>query len=302
MITIFIGGPTASGKTKVAEGLAASMNGEIISCDSRTAYRHLDIGTGKIFNSPDIIYHMVDIIEPGTVLTTSEFVILSRSIIDDVKDRGRVPIICGGSSHLMERMIQGMEPAPDPSPYLRRFLKYEEMRKGKGHLYSILEQLDPDLASKVHPNDSHRILRYIENVLSRTDNERIPPLECSNLILYINTSIISLRKRIEERCDLMLEKGWIQEVRSLKDMGFDKASAGCDSIGYPSIFDLLDGKLTMEECREKIISDTVVFARKQKRWKKRLKGAIEMDLKDHGLDTVNLMVREITEKVKEDDP
>lgn len=268
--SIFIGGPSGSGKTAVAESLARKIKGEIISCDSRTIYRRFDIGTGKMGNSKEIPYHMVDIIDPGEVMPVYHLVIEARKKIEEVKERGSIPIICGGSHFWMERLLKGMKPTPPPDPGERNRLRDLERKKGNGTLHNMLKDLDQDLASKVHSNNLSRILRYLEIAKQNKIIPAIAPLEGRWNIYFLAGDIESLKKRIETRTTGMIENGWKEEVIGLIDDGIEPPIPGTDSIGYPDLYQLLSGKIDLGSCIYNINSKTVRLAKDQMKWSRRL--------------------------------
>ncbi len=267
--TLIITGPTASGKTGVAEKLAEILDGEIVSCDSRMIYRYLDIGTGKVFNSDEVAYHLIDIAHPEDTMSTHDLVKRAKDSLNDIYHRDKIPIMCGGSHHIVESILNGIDPGPDPSPSLRSRLRQEEKEMGEGHLHSLLKRTDPALASKVHPNNINRIIRYLELALMDTHNEGIEPLDGTIMHFHFDRSINALRERIESRYSKMIEIGWREEVEKLSEMGISPDMPGCSSIGYPEMFEHVQGKLDTEETKNMIIKATVELARKQRKWKRR---------------------------------
>ncbi len=287
---VFIAGPTAVGKTYFAEKISDMINGEIISCDSRTIYRGLDIGTGKSSNSSSIRYHMVDLIEPGDILYFNDLVKMTRDLILDIEQRGSVPIICGGSHYWMERVIDGMIEAPPPDLEHRNIYRHIEMEEGKGSLHRILHKKDPDLASKVHPNNISRILRYLEISDKNDLVERIPPLENKFKIFFLDRSIVTLGERIRERASIMIEDGWEDEVKGLMEKGIGIDDPGMDSIGYKRIYRSIEKGSDIQQCLDPICSDTILMARSQRRWKNRLGGTIRIDLDRSTTDEVTMAI------------
>ena len=290
---IFIAGPTAVGKTYFAEEISDIINGELISCDSRTIYKGLDIGTGKSSNSSSLRYHMIDLIEPGEILPIYHLVMMTRDLIVDIYERGSIPIICGGSHHWMERIIDGMVGTPPPDPEQRKYFRNIEIEKGKGSLHRILHENDPELASKVHPNNISKILRYLEISNNNDPVTKVPPLKKDFKIFFLDRSIGTLRTRIRKRAISMIENGWVEEVKELIKIGIGTEDPGMDSTGYNRIFDLSQDKIDIHQCIDSICSDTVKVARSQRKWRKRFDNTIRIDLDNLSIDEVTRKMMDI---------
>jgi tRNA dimethylallyltransferase len=291
--TLIITGPTASGKTGVAERTARLLDGEIVSCDSRMIYRYLNIGTGKVFNSDKVEYHLIDIAEPEEILSTYDLALRAKDSIKDILGRNKTPILCGGSHHIVETILNGIDPGPVPSPSLRSRLRVEEKERGKGHLHSLLGGLDPELALKVHPNNTNRIIRYLEHAILDAKNEGLEPLGGTVMHFHFDRSITTLRERIGRRYSRMVDMGWKEEVQELSEIGITKNMPGCNSIGYPEMFDHMEGKMGIEDAKEKIIRATIDLARKQRKWKRRFMNIRIMDLDEMGPDGACDMIFEM---------
>ena len=159
---IIICGPTASGKTALAERIAEFLMSPIINSDQSQALKFYNIGTGRIFNSRKVEYRLTDLFHPFDKNTTYEMVWRMREEMNQISKEGKIPVICGGSHHLIERFINGMESTPLPDDDQRIRWRQDEKEFGTGYLHKHLRDLRPDLASKVHPNNIHRIVRYLE--------------------------------------------------------------------------------------------------------------------------------------------
>jgi tRNA dimethylallyltransferase len=267
---MIITGPTASGKTPLAEMIAVRINGEIISADSRTLYRDLTIGTGGYSNSNSVKYHLTGVIDIGTTYSAYEWVEGARTISDDIINREKIPIICGGTLHYIEMFINGMDSMPEPDGDLRNHLKAIAKIKGRKFVYEILTDLDPDLAEKVHPNNLERIVRYIERVKGNAKFEDIPPYKGDYELYFLLPDREYLERKITARVAEMIEMGWIDEVNKLKKKGHLPTTPGLNSIGYSEIFNYLDGRISLEEARSNILKNTLDYSKKQCKWIKRL--------------------------------
>ena len=182
---IIITGPTASGKTAIAEEIGRRSNGEIISADSRTLYRDLKIGTGRYTLSDDLKYHMIDLLGPDEFISVREFIIKARDACSDIERRGKIPILCGGTMHYIDRFIKGIDPNPPPDPALRRKLKRISRDHGPDRVHEMLKQMDPDMASTVHPNNLERTIRYIERAGCKQKREAIKPFSEKFIHIFI---------------------------------------------------------------------------------------------------------------------
>lgn len=267
---IVITGPTASGKTFLAEETAREANGEIISADSRTLYRNLMIGTGGYSNSDNITYHLTGIIDIGETFSAHEWVRRARKISDDVINRGKLPIICGGTLHYIEMFLKGMDKMPEPDEDLRTYLKTLAKEKGRSHVHDILKDLDPPLSEKVHPNNLDRIVRYIERAKGNELIEAIPPYGGDHVVYFMLPEKKYLEKMIRKRVIEMFELGWIDEVQELKRLGISPCSPGLDSIGYGDVFSYINENISFMEAIENIINDTMEYSKKQCKWMKRM--------------------------------
>lgn len=267
MKTIIITGQTASGKTRLAENLQIKIGGEIISADSRTVYRQIPIGSGRYGNSREIPYHLVSILDVGERYSVKDFLLSAHNIIDDIKNKEKQPIVCGGTVLFAERLIKGMKAAPDPDNFFRSRMNIISDYHGREYLHELLSDRDPEAAQKVHPSNLNIMIRYLEKAyLSESTNvpdiEPLSDAEC----FFITRNDDSLRKMIEIRTDDMLSRGLVEEGRILLESGFAPSDHGLDSIGYDRIALYLSGDINRETMREKIINDTFKLARSQRKW------------------------------------
>lgn len=267
---IIITGPTATGKTSVAETIAEKLDGEIISADSRIMYRGLDIGTGKYTLSKNIRYHMVDVLDIGQRNTSHDFVTKTRKITRDILDRGKKVIICGGSIELVYRYLKGMDPSPRPDPELRLELEKSYVQNGAEQLWEYLYNKDPELAKRVHPNNKQRMIRYLERSLLTTYEDNIEPIEMKYICLFSCMDRDIHKDKIKNRVYEMFEMGWVDEIRSLLEKGYSPNDAGFDSIGYRYIADRIVQGKCLNGTEKAIICMTWNYAKRQMNWRKRV--------------------------------
>ncbi len=274
---IAIVGPTATGKSDTAVALAARTNGEIISVDSAQVYRGLDIGSAKIKPSEmiaadgtAILHHLLDYLDPKEDYNIARFQIDAKAAIEDIQQRGKTPILCGGSGlyvHSLLNTSYQLEKEPGDAAY-REELKELAAVKGLTYLYQRLQEEAPELAKKIHPNDEKRIIRALEK--SRHGATKAPelnwesPYDLAIFGLYLPREI--LYQRIEKRIDQMLEAGLVAEVKSLLDQGVDPGSNALTALGYKEIIGYLAGRYDLEEAIRILKRDTRHFAKRQLTW------------------------------------
>jgi len=270
---VVIVGPTAVGKTATAIRLAQRFHGEIISADSRTFYRGMDIGTAK--PSPEerqaVPHHLVDILEPNQSFTLAEFRDLALRIAHEITQRGHLPFLVGGSGLYITAVVHGYvipEVAPDPG--LRRTLQEEARRWGPGHLYAELQRADPIAAEKIHPHNIRRIIRALE-VYRRTGMpisqlQRRQPPPFTPILIGLTRSWPSLEQAIIARTDAMLAAGLVDEMRRLVAQGYGYDLPSMSGIGYREAGQFLRGEIDEETLRTLIIRNTRRLARRQYQW------------------------------------
>lgn len=273
-ILVCIVGQTASGKTSLATDVAARVGGEIITVDSVQIYREFDIGSGKptaeeLARAP---HHLVSVIDPMSPCDASRFVALADAAIADVRARGRVPIVCGGTFLWVKALVQGLVPAPAASESVREAHRKIVETSGRSALHAALEKVDAASAAKLHPNDVVRVSRALE--VFETTGETMSALHASHgfsearheaKLFAIEHAPEALRARIEKRVDGFLAAGWIDEVRGLVARGRGEARA-MGSVGYREVAAHLRGEIGATELKPAIVRSTRVFARRQRTW------------------------------------
>ena len=267
---IIITGPTACGKTMVAEILAKRFNSEIISADSRLVYRELDIGSAKYTISGDIKYHLVNVVNIGETFNLSDFLSLSRATTDLLLSNGIIPIIAGGTMLYIERYIKGFDPSPPPRSDYREDLRNLALNKGYKEVHNLLVEKDPELAKKIHPRNLNSVIRKLEKLEFDyiSDHKGFSPLQGYQCFFLLNEKK-KIYENIEKRLNQMIKRGWLEEVKQLKKKGYSEEDAGLDSIGYRHIFEYLNDNISFEHMFSSILSDTKKLARKQIKWRTR---------------------------------
>ncbi len=275
---IAVAGPTASGKTRLAIEIAKHFSGEVISCDSMQIYRGMDIGTAKpdIDEMGGIPHHMIDISDPQDRYSVADFVRDARACIDDVLNRGKMPIIAGGTGLYMDSVLMNIEfdEMVQDLEYRNRMQEYAH-QFGAEALHSQLFEKDPRAAEKIHPNNVRRVIRALEvcHTTGKTftqvnEESRREPLYNAK-IFGIDTPRQILYDRIDRRVDIMLEQGLLDEVKSFFDSGLSRNTTAMQAIGYKELFDFLEGGCTFEEAVEKIKMESRRYAKRQLTWFRR---------------------------------
>lgn len=271
-------GPTASGKTKVALELARQFDClELVSIDSMTVYRSMDIGTAKPGKNEleGIEYHLLDMVDPWEEYSVSQFQIDARKALDLVSERNGIPLLVGGTGLYYQAVVDGLE-IPGRWPAIREELESMVVTEdGLERLYRQLVELDPAAAVKMQPNNSRRIVRALEVTLgSGTPFSQHGPGLFSNASGGVRAVGIDLPRpllyeQIEHRLDLLLASGWVEEVQRLIGDPRGASRTARQALGYKEIISYLVGKSTLEETRSAILARTRRFAKRQIAWFKR---------------------------------
>jgi tRNA dimethylallyltransferase len=284
---IVVLGPTASGKSAFAVSLARRLNGEIVSGDSVQVYRGMDIGAGKITpeEARGIPHHLVDIKDPRERFSVAEFQILARSAIAGIHQRGKIPILAGGTGLYIGAVTEPYEFASQENAsasLCRERLRRLAAEQGNTCLHALLAQKDPAAAAKLHPNDVKRVIRALEffeihgkpissnDLVQRSGTEppRQSPLYQTRFV-GLCWDRESLYRRINDRVDAMIRKGWAEEVRRLLESGVPEDAQSMQAIGYRHIAGFLRRPSDWERCVEQIKMETRRFAKRQLTWFRR---------------------------------
>jgi len=272
---IVICGATGIGKTSVGIELAQKFGGEIVSADSMQIYRYMDIGTAKPTPTElaQVPHHMIDIVDPDEDYDAVLFSKQARDRVAEIVRRGRIPFIVGGTGLYIKALLHGLFQAEPVDPRIRDHLKQEAEQNGSNALYERLQQLDPNTAGRLHPNDSYRIIRALETIestgksiseLHREHGFEDDPFDVLKIGLQMDRQ--KLYDRIDQRVELMIEVGLNQEVATLLEMGYGAELKSMQSIGYRHVVEFLAEKLSWDECVRTLKRDTRRFAKRQFTW------------------------------------
>lgn len=281
---IYIGGPTGVGKSEVGVHLAKKINGEIISCDAFQVYKYMNIGTNKIKKEEmeGIPHHLIDIVNPNEEFSSGLYKEIALKKIDEILDKGKLPIIVGGTGLYLRTLLYFEPPSKDEK--IRNFLLERERNEGLESLYNELKKVDPLYANKISKNDKKRIVRalevyYIYQKPFSTFQSMIERFDSLKFALIMDRKL--LYEKIERRVENMFERGFIDEVKFINEkFGFSKNSI--KAIGYEEVLKYLKGEIDLESCKNEIVKKTKEYARKQIIWLRKEKDIIfiNVDNKD----------------------
>jgi len=287
-LLVVILGPTASGKTALSLTLAGELNGEIVSCDSVAVYREFEIGTAK--PSPEerarIPHHMIDIAAPEEEITAGDYARRAREAINEIKSRGRLPIVVGGTGLYLRALINGLFAGPERSEELRGKLRSKaELGEGE-ELHRVLSRLDPEAAVRIHPNDTPKLIRAIEVCLLAGERmsemwqrSRDPLRGFRILRIGLDPGRSDLYERINRRCVQMFERGLVEETRELlkryRAPDFDaendsrRVAKALASLGYRQVVAHLRDEISLPECIDAAQQGHRNYAKRQTTWFRR---------------------------------
>ncbi len=299
---IVLSGTTAAGKTEFALELAKKIGGEVISADSMQVYRGMDIGTAKIkqHETQSVPHHLIDIRDVKDIYNVVDFCLDARECCKSILARGRVPIVTGGTGFYLHSLIYGPPGGPPSVPALRSFLEDEIARLGSEVLYQRLQSLDPEYAATITKNDKQKIVRSLEiieltgeKVSSLSWRERQRPLEYDFRCWFLHRPREEIYKRIDKRCEKMLNIGFLDEVKQLIEMGIMDNSSASQAIGYRQALDFLMTEQSGADYRyflEKFRRVTRNYAKRQFTWFRREPDFRWLDLALHDYEVAMEMV------------
>ena len=286
---IILTGPTAVGKTDLSIKIAKDLDAEIISADSMQIYEYMDVGSAKVTKEEmDGIHHyMIDEVKPDFKFSVSEFQLRADKYIDVIIEKNTLPLVTGGTGLYLNSLIYNMDFAKsDANNELRESLRLELEEHGIDYMHEKLRSLDEESANRIHKNNTKRVIRALEVCLSGEKmndfsrdlkfNDKYEPI-----IIVLNRERDHLYERINKRVDIMLEKGLIDEVKNLLNMGYSKDLVSMQGIGYKEIIKYLDGEYTYDEAIEVIKRDSRRYAKRQITWFKRYESAKWFNLDEY---------------------
>ncbi|RCX10360.1 tRNA dimethylallyltransferase [Anaerobacterium chartisolvens] len=288
---IIIAGPTASGKTGLAVELAKDIDGEVISADSMQIYKHMDIGTAKpsAEEMGGIKHYLIDEIFPNEPFSVASYKELALKYISEVLKKGKTPVVAGGTGLYINSLAYNLNFSETVTDWeLRERLSREAETKGNIFLHERLKKIDPEAAKEIHPNNVKRVIRAIEvyqhtkkTISQHKDMSRSIPPEYRFIIIGLMLDRQELYERIDKRVDIMIEKGIVEEVKGLINMGYDKSTIAMQAIGYKEILSHIKGEISFEEAVYAIKKGTRNYAKRQMTWFKRLENVHWVEVGRH---------------------
>ncbi len=300
---LVICGPTASGKTSLALGLAASAPIEVISADSRQVYRGLDVGTAKPTAAEQrrLPHHLIDVVDPDQTFSAYQFVRGARAALADVRARGRIPVVVGGSGFYVGALLSGSPlGAAAPDPKLRERLERELQAEGPHALVRRLHELDPARAAAIDPRNARRLIRAIEVASARVRSATQPrrdaggaPVPAVTIGLAVDPH--DLARRIARRAERMFDDGLLDEAQALRERGYAPDLPALSGVGYREALACLDGALTRAQAVTRTVERTRQYARRQRTWF-RHQLAVDWRAPDHAADAAATWLRRAHER------
>lgn len=291
-------GPTAVGKTELSIALAKEIGGEIISADSMQVYRYMDIGSAKI--TPEemqgVSHYLVDCLEPSEEFNIYVFQQLAKEAMEQIYAHGHIPVIVGGTGFYIQSLLYDIRFEKETHDETR--MKYEELYRQKGaeYLHSLLREVDPSSAATIHANNVKRVIRALEfyelnhyPISEHNEEQRQKESPYDFRYFVLTDERQKLYDRIEQRVEKMLERGLVDEVKRLKEMGCRRDMVSMQGLGYKEILDYLAGEITLAEAVYRIKRDTRHFAKRQLTWFRREKDVIWVDKQETGSTTQELL-------------
>lgn len=283
---IVICGPTASGKTTLSIELAKQINGEIISADSMQIYKDMNIGTAK----PDkeemqgIKHYLLDFVSPNERYSVADYKKDAKKAIKEIIQKGKTPIIVGGTGLYVDSLIYEIEYQDiEFDEKYRKQLEERSKKEGLEVLYNEAKKIDPEAITKISPNDKKRILRILEiynatgkNKTEQEKESRKNEVEFDYKVYAISWDREKLYDRINQRVDIMIDQGLIEEVQKIYSK-YNKFPTAMQGLGYKEVLEYLEGKCNKQEMIDKIKQETRRYAKRQLTWFRKNKQTIWLD-------------------------
>lgn len=303
---VVITGPTAVGKTDISIKLAKEIDGEIISADSIQVYKGLDVGSAKITEEEmdGVKHYLIDVLDPTEDFDIYTFKKMAEEAIDKIYDKGKTPIIVGGTGFYIQSVLYDIDfEETHVDMQYRKELEELVGLYGNDYIHKMLEEVDPEYAAGIHPNNVKRVIRALEfyhenNIpLSEHNSEQKMNKSPYNFAYYVlNDDREVLYDRINKRVDKMFDNGLVDEVKGL---GLDESSQSMQGIGYKEVLEYLNGNISEDECKELIKKNTRHFAKRQLTWFRHEKVVQMIDYRDFDRDidkVLEYMLNDLKEK------
>lgn len=298
---IVVAGPTASGKTDLAIGIANAVGGEIVSADSMQIYKYMDIGTAKPTRQEREMcpHYLIDFVDPRQEFSVADYVGVCHTRIADIVSRGKIPVMCGGTGLYINSVIDDVEFGEyENDMKLREELRLLAENEGGAKLIEILREFDPASAERLHPNNIKRVIRAIEfykisgvpisehQAETKKKESRYAPL-----MFMIDRPREELYERINRRVDIMVNMGLVDEVKSLLARGFTRELNSMQGIGYKEIISYLEGEIPYDDAIEQVKQNSRRYAKRQLTWFRRDERIINLNY-ENALDDALKIIKE----------
>jgi tRNA dimethylallyltransferase len=271
---IAVVGPTAAGKSELSLALASALDGEVVNADSMQLYRGMDIGTAKLteHERAGVPHHLLDIWPVSRAASVSEYQLLARAAIADIRERGRTAILVGGSGLYVRAAVDNLQ-FPGTDPGLRASLEGELARVGPAELHARLAAVDPAAAAAILPGNGRRVVRALEVVQlsGRPFSATLPRYESVFEAVQLGVELprADLDRRVTERVGRMWQLGLVDEVRRLAAAGLRESRTASRALGYAQVLRFLDGEWSEDEAATQTVQATRRFVRRQESWFRR---------------------------------
>lgn len=302
---VAIVGPTAIGKSRIGLEVAKILNTEILTADSRQVYRGMNIGTDKpaLAEQQGIPHRLINLVDPDQSFNVGDFRHYATREISRLHRQGLLPLVIGGTGLYIRALLRGLCPGPPANRLIRNELAQEAQTQGPTFLYEKLQQVDPDLAQRVHPNDQPKIQRGLEvyRILGTPlsvvhQQHRFDETPYPSLMIGLTMDRQALYRRIETRVEWEIHKGLVQETQSLMDHGYHRELGSMKGLGYRQFSGYLAGEYSYEEAVRLLKRDTRHFAKRQITWFQKEPGIHWITLEE--ADIPDQAARKIVDRIK----
>lgn len=296
---IVLAGPTAVGKSELSIELAKEIGGAVISADSIQVYRYMDIGSAKITREEmqGIDHYLVDEFLPDEEFHVVKFQTYAKKYIEKIYKKGQIPVLVGGTGFYIQAILKDIDfSEQECDEVYRRELERLAEQKGCAFLHDMLKQVDEKAAQEIHANNKKRVIRALEyhhlsgeRISEHNEKERQKQSPYNFAYFVLNDDRAKIYEKIERRVDIMLERGLVDEVAHLKEMGYGKELVSMQGLGYKEILSYLDGEISYEEAVYILKRDTRHFAKRQLTWFKREPDVIWLNKPDFAYDDQKIL-------------
>lgn len=298
---IVILGPTASGKTQISIELSKEIGSEIISADSMQVYKFMDIGTAKPTEDEKcgVPHFLIDEVNPDEDFSVAMYKDLATKHMEDINKRGKIPVIAGGTGLYINSLLYNISfTETNVDAQLREKLTEQALLNGNKFLHDKLREVDPISAERIHENNVKRVVRALEvyyqtgkPISQHQEVSKLVPSSFRFIIIGLDMDRQRLYQRIDQRVDIMLEKGLVHEVKGLAEKGFDLSSKAFEGLGYKQILSYLNGEISLDEAVYIIKRDTRHYAKRQMTWFRKIEDVYWINL--HEVSDLNEIIKKI---------